>query len=67
MLTLHARVRRIFRNEGAIRLQDDVETARATSVRAPGLDIPETIYEKQEEEHDDDDDDSDCGAEPWVI
>ncbi|KAK2601078.1 hypothetical protein N8I77_010550 [Diaporthe amygdali] len=60
-------VRRIFRNEGAIRLQDDVETARATSVRAPGLDIPETIYEKQEEGHDDDDDDSDCGAEPWVI
>ncbi|KAL1856275.1 hypothetical protein Daus18300_010848 [Diaporthe australafricana] len=62
-------VRRILRNEGAIRLQDDVETARVKSARAPGLDIPETIDEKPEEEHDDDDDDddSDCGAEPWVI
>ncbi|KAI3392330.1 hypothetical protein diail_5881 [Diaporthe ilicicola] len=60
---------RILRNEGAIRLQDDVEAARAKSARAPGLDIPETIDEKPEEEHDndDDDDDSDCGAEPWVI
>ncbi|KAI7779575.1 hypothetical protein LA080_000687 [Diaporthe eres] len=59
-------VRRILNKEGAIRLQDDVETARAMSVRAPGLDIPETIDEKPEEEHDDDEDD-DGGAEPWVI
>lgn len=58
-------VRRILRREGAIRLQDDVETAKATSVRAPGLDIPETIDEKPEEERDDED--SDSGAEPWVI
>ncbi|KAK7715277.1 hypothetical protein SLS64_003975 [Diaporthe eres] len=59
-------VRRILKKEGAIRLQDDVETARAMSVRASGLDIPETIDEKPEEEHDDDDD-NDGGAEPWVI
>lgn len=60
------RVRRILKKEGAIRLKDDVETARAKSARAPGLDIPETIDEKPEEERDDDED-SDGGAEPWVI
>ena len=58
-------VRRLLRREGAIRLQDDVERVRATSHRAPGLDIPETIDEKLEEERDDDDNDG--GAEPWVI
>lgn len=58
-------VRRIFRREGAIRLQDDVETVGVMSVRAPGLDIPETIDEKPEEEREDED--SDGGAEPWVI
>ncbi|KAG6367125.1 hypothetical protein INS49_001307 [Diaporthe citri] len=63
-------VRRMLKKEGAIRLKDDVETARAMSVRAPGLDIPETIDEKPEEEHDEDEDedeDDDGGAEPWVI
>lgn len=58
-------VRRILRREGQIRLQDDVEKVRATSHRAPGLDIPETIDEKPEDERDDDDNDG--GAEPWVI
>lgn len=62
-------MRRILRREGAIRLQDDVETVRAMSHRAPGLDIPETIDEKPEDEHEDEDEDedSDGGAEPWVI